>query len=69
VCVESAMRRNCSVVEVSEPLRRAFERMRQGECSTLPVLQEGRLVGLLTLENVSELLMVSEAASQFERKA
>jgi CBS domain-containing protein len=66
--VSSAMRRSCAVVEASEPLRAAFDRMRQGECSTLPVLQDGRLVGLLTLENVGELVMVSDAAREFDRK-
>ena len=65
--VNSAMRRNCAVVEASEPLRAAFEKMRQGERATLPVLQDGRLVGLLTLENVGELFMINEATNQFER--
>jgi Zn-dependent protease len=67
--VRTAMRENCAVVDAAEPLRAAFEKMRQGECSTLPVVEGGRLVGLLTLENVGELVMVSEAAGQFERKA
>jgi Zn-dependent protease/CBS domain-containing protein len=66
--VESAMRRNCSVADPGEPLRAAFDRMRQGECGTLPVVENGRLVGLLTLENVGELLMIRQAASQFERR-
>jgi Zn-dependent protease len=66
--VKSAMRQHYAVVEASEPLRAAFDKMRQGECSTLPVLQTGRLVGLLTLENVGELVMVSEATSQFETR-
>ncbi|MCU0784196.1 MAG: site-2 protease family protein [Verrucomicrobia bacterium] len=64
--VKSAMRQNCAVVEASDPLRAAFDKIRRGECSTVPVLQEGRLVGLLTLENVGELVMVNEASSQFE---
>jgi len=67
--VESAMRQNCSVVDVSEPLRAAFDKMRQGECSTLPVMKDARLVGLLTPENVGELVMVNEAANQFEQKS
>lgn len=62
------MRENCAVVEATEPLRTAFDKMRQGECKALRVLQDGRLVGLLTLENVSELVMVSEAASRFEQR-
>jgi predicted transcriptional regulator len=67
--VGSAMRENCAVVEATEPLRAAFDKLRPGECSTLPVMEAGRLVGLLTLENVGELVMVSEAASQFEQKS
>ena len=66
--VHSAMRKNCMVIDAAEPLRTAFDKMRQGECSTLPVMQEGRLAGILTLENIGELVMISEAAGQFERK-
>jgi Zn-dependent protease len=66
--VQSAMRRNCASVNAAEPLRAAFDKMRQGECSTLPVLQDGRLVGLLTLENIGELVLVNEAVGQFGEK-
>lgn len=66
--IQSAMRRDCAVVQDSEPLRSAYEKMRAGECTSLPVLHEGRLVGLLTLENVGELVMVAEAASNFSRR-
>ena len=65
--MHSAMRRNCVVVEASELLLAAFDKTRQGECSMLPVLQEGRQVGLFTLENFRELVMVSEATSRFEK--
>ena len=63
------MRQGCSVVTDTEPLRAAFEKMRNGECSTLPVMRDGRLVGLLTLENVGELVMVSEAGIKFKRSS
>lgn len=66
--VGSAIRRSCAVVESFEPLRSAFDKMRGGECSLLPVLEHGRRVGLLTLENVGELVMVSQARSLFEGK-
>jgi len=66
--VQDAMRRKCAVVEASEPLRVAFDKMREAGSSTVPVMHEGRLVGLLTLENVGELVMLNEAASRFERK-
>jgi predicted transcriptional regulator len=42
--------------------------MRQGECSALPVAQDDRIVGLLTLENIGEWVMVKEAAGRFERR-
>ncbi len=56
------MQRDCAVVGVDEPLHQALTRMRAAKCSTLPVVHYGVLVGLLTLENVGELLMVSTAA-------
>jgi len=38
-----------------------FQKMNQAGCSTVPVEKGGRLVGLLTLENVGEYIMVSSA--------
>jgi hypothetical protein len=35
--------------------------MREGECATLPVLREGKLVGIVTLENVGEWMMIQSA--------
>ena len=48
-------------IEASWPLERALQVMRAGRHGTVPVVMRGQLVGLLTLENVSELLMVQEA--------
>lgn len=48
-------------IEASWPLERAVQVMRAGRHSAVPVTMRGQLVGLLTLENVSELLMVQEA--------
>jgi Zn-dependent protease/predicted transcriptional regulator len=59
--VASAMCGECPVVQATDLLEKAFETIRQGQCATLPVLDNGRLVGLLTLENVGELVMVSSA--------
>jgi Zn-dependent protease len=59
--VGSAMRRDCPVVRATDPLERAFETIGQGQCSSLPVMEDGRLVGLLTLENIGELVMVNTA--------
>jgi Zn-dependent protease len=48
-------------VEDTAMLREAFQRIQAADCSTVPVVREGRLVGLLTLENVGELIMLSSA--------
>lgn len=43
------------------PLDEVFQQMNAENCTTVPVEENGRLVGLLTLENVGELIMVSSA--------
>lgn len=43
------------------PLDEVFRRMSEANCTTVPVEENDRLVGLLTLENVGELIMVSSA--------
>ena len=59
--VDRVMRPDCEVLRDDESLERALTRMRQGKCSALPVVRQGMLVGLLTLENVGELIMVNSA--------
>lgn len=45
----------------SAPLYEAFRQMSEANCSTVPVEEHGQLVGLLTLENVGEYIMISSA--------
>lgn len=59
--VEAIMCRDCEAVDHSESLTRTVEAMHTKQCGTLPVMQAGRVVGLLTLENVSEAIMISSA--------
>jgi len=47
--------------EPGAPLDEVFQRMNEANCTTVPVEDDDRLVGLLTLENVGELIMVSSA--------
>ena len=47
--------------EPGAPLDEVFQRMNAESCTTVPVVESGRLVGLLTLENVGELIMISSA--------
>ncbi len=59
--VGRVVRMDVEPIEASWPLERALQVMRAGRHSAVPVVLRGQLVGLLTLENVSELLMVQEA--------
>lgn len=59
--VGDAMRPDCPTVDDTAMLETAFELMRARGCSAIPVLQQGRLVGLLTLENVGEFMMINTA--------
>ncbi len=59
--VGDVMRKDCATAEDTEMLEGAFQRMRAANCPTLPVLRGGRLVGVVTLENVGELMMINSA--------
>lgn len=59
--VYDVMQPACKPVDAGEMLQTALERMQDGSCPVLPVVQGGRLVGILTLENVGELMMLANA--------
>ena len=55
------VRVDVSPLEASMPLDAALQRMSAARLTALPVVARGRLVGLLTLDNIRELLLVQEA--------
>jgi Zn-dependent protease len=55
------MRTDFKTAAPGEMLDRALARLQEGECPVLPVLDGERLVGLLTAENIGELVMIREA--------
>ena len=63
--VEDAVRREERTTFLSamsaEPLSNAYGRLRESEQNTMVVLEHNELVGLLTSENVAELLMLKTA--------
>ena len=59
--VGRVVRTDIEPVDGTWPLERALQVMRASRLSAVPVTRAGQLVGLLTLENVGELLMVQEA--------
>jgi len=62
--VAEVMCQNCGTVAASDPLDQTLERMRREGCPTLAVMDETKLVGLLTLENIGELVMVKSAVAK-----
>ncbi len=59
--VADVMQRQFETVDPSEMLELAFARLQRCQCHTLPVVQAGQLIGLLTAENVGEFLMIQSA--------
>jgi Zn-dependent protease/predicted transcriptional regulator len=62
--VVDVMRRDFQTVDPSEMLETAFARLQTCECHTLPVVHRGRLVGLVTMDNVGEFVAVQTALVQ-----
>jgi len=56
--VESAMRRECMPVEADAPVSSVLERLQESACHTLPVTHHGSLVGVLTMDNLGELVLI-----------
>lgn len=59
--VRRAMQADFATTQPSEPLGEAFTRFQTRHCRTMPVVREGHVVGILTLENISEWLMIRGA--------
>lgn len=62
--VAEVMCQECRTVAATDPLEQTLEHMRRDGCPTLAVLDENKLVGLLTLENIGELVMVKSAVAK-----
>jgi Zn-dependent protease/predicted transcriptional regulator len=59
--VGEVMSRNFLIADPSDTLLLALERLKECDCPTLPVVRGGLVIGLLTMENIGELLMVRGA--------
>jgi len=59
--VADVMKHEFETVDDSEMLESAFARMNASACQTAPVLRTGKLVGLITMENVGEFVMIQSA--------
>jgi Zn-dependent protease len=61
--VSEAMQRDFLTADPREMLEPVFARLQACDCRTIPVVHQGTLVGIVTLDNVSELLMIQQALS------
>ncbi len=61
ISVEEAMERKFETAETSEMAQTVFERLQSCNCHSLPVLKQGRLVGLVTTSNLGEFLLIQKA--------
>lgn len=59
--VRLAARDDFLVAHPGEPLEEAFTRLQGSRCHTMPVLRDGELLGVLTLDNVGEFFMIQGA--------
>jgi Zn-dependent protease len=61
VAVREVMQREFQVVDSSDMLESAMQRLQECACHTLPVQHGGRVVGLLTMDNVGEFVAIQAA--------
>ena len=62
--VADAMQREVQMVELTELVDTVFARLEGGAGGTVPVIRQGRLVGLATLENIREFIAIRKAMAQ-----
>lgn len=62
--VNEVMRRDVQVADAFEMLETVSARLQECSCHTLPVLRDGKLVGLVTMENIGEFLMIQGALNR-----
>jgi CBS domain-containing protein len=65
--VGDVMQREFVTARPGEMLQTALSRLQERGCHTLPVVEDGRLLGLVTSENLAEVLMIQEALRSASR--
>jgi CBS domain-containing protein len=62
------MRTQYPIISSSEMLQVAADKLQTPDCRVLPVMEAGRLVGLFTVENLGEFVMVQSALGSPKEK-
>jgi CBS domain-containing protein len=66
--VSNVMRRDFATADVHEMLEAVAARLSTGACHSLPVTRDGGLVGMSTMENVGEFVMIQGALSEARQR-
>ncbi len=67
--VSAAMECKFESAHTSDMLEEVSRKLQERECHTLPVLADGQLVGLITMENIGEFLMIRSALEKARSSA
>ncbi|MCS6950698.1 MAG: site-2 protease family protein [bacterium] len=67
--VREVMQREFEVADAAEMLENVLPRLQACTCHSMPVLRGGELVGLLTMDNVGEFLLIQSALEAASRRA
>jgi Zn-dependent protease/CBS domain-containing protein len=65
--VAEVMQQEFVTADPRDMLQTAFDRLQQGHCRTLPVVRDGHLLGLLTADNLAEVLMIQQTLREADR--
>lgn len=65
--VETVMKREFVTATSGEMLEEVFERFQECDCRSMPIVDSGRLVGMITTENIGEFMMVQTALRDGKR--
>jgi predicted transcriptional regulator len=66
--ISEIMQREFVTVSPNDMLQSAFAALQNCNCHTLPVVQDGRLLGMMTSDNLAEVLMIREALREANRR-
>jgi CBS domain-containing protein len=65
--VSDVMQREFTTADPHEMLQTAFARLQEGHSRSLPVVRDGNLVGILTADNLAEVLLIQDSLRQGHR--
>lgn len=67
--VREVMQRDFEIIEATEMLENVLPRLQACACHSMPVVRDGELVGLLTMDNIGEFMLIQSALDTASRRA